>query len=52
MMNFLIDHGADVNRQDKHGSTVLHRAAGSTDKDAIAALILHGADPGIRNNEG
>lgn len=52
MMNFLIDHGADVNRQDKHGSTVLHRAAGSTDKDAIAALILRGADPGIRNNQG
>jgi Ankyrin repeats (many copies) len=52
MMNFLINHGADINRQDKQGSTVLHRAAGSTDKDAIAALILRGADPGIRDNKG
>ncbi|MEZ0262277.1 MAG: ankyrin repeat domain-containing protein [Alphaproteobacteria bacterium] len=52
MMNFLIDLGADVNLRDKYGNTVLHRAAGSTDKEAIAALVLRGADPGIRSNGG
>ena len=48
----LISHGADVNAQDIDGNTPLHYAAKMSHERIAGALMLSGADPRIKNNEG
>lgn len=53
-INLLIDHGLDVNAQDKNGNTPLHYARSilRENPQVIKTLLEHGADPNIRNKEG
>ena len=47
----LLQHGADINAQDRWGFTALHEAA-YKNRTAICALLLtHGADPNIKDHE-
>jgi hypothetical protein len=41
----LLESGAELNRQDKHGWTALNWAAGKGDLEMIELLLRHGADP-------
>ena len=47
----LIDAGAEVNVRDDSGFTPLHHAA-STKKKVVSVLLMAGADPYARDNEG
>lgn len=52
-VEFLIQHGADVNQRDSENSTTLLWAAHAGRLDNIGVLLKHGADPNthnIRNN--
>ena len=40
----LLNHGADVNKSDKHGKTALFAAAGQGNAEVVQALLSHGAD--------
>lgn len=53
-INLLIDHGLDVNAQDKNGNTPLHYARSllRENPQVIKVLLEHGADPNIRNKDG
>lgn len=53
-INLLIDHGLDVNAQDKNGNTPLHCAKSFLKENprVIKTLLGRGADPNIRNKEG
>ena len=53
-INLLIDHGLDVNAQDKNGNTPLHCAKSFLKENprVIKTLLEHGADPNIRNKDG
>jgi len=41
----LLEAGAELNREDKHGWTALNWAAGKGDLEMIELLLRHGADP-------
>jgi len=49
---FLIDHGADVAAQNKHGTTPLHQASLQGHVDMARLLIEHGADVAAQNKHG
>lgn len=53
-INLLIDHGLDVNAQDKNGNTPLHCAKSFLKENprVIKTLLGRSADPNIRNKEG
>ena len=53
-INLLIDHGLDVNAQDKNGNTPLHCAKSFLKENprVIKTLLGRGAAPNIRNKEG
>jgi len=53
-MQFLIDHGADVNHQYSSGETILFAVAGACpyNPDAVEMLIRNGADVNHRDNDG
>ena len=53
-INLLIDHGLDVNAQDKNDNTPLHYARSllRENPQVIKVLLEHGADPNIRNKDG
>ena len=44
-MQLLLEAGADIDAAGDPGATVLHRAAARRDADAVAFLLLEGADP-------
>lgn len=48
----LIDHGADIHRQDKNGATPLHRAVRTRCAAAVKFLLSVGSDPTLRNKSG
>ena len=53
-MQFLIDHGADVNHLNNFGETVLHLVVGVDrhNPEAVEMLIRNGADVNCVNNDG
>ncbi len=51
-MQLLLEAGADIDAAGDAGATVLHRAAARRDADAVAFLLLEGADPGRRDRRG
>lgn len=48
----LLDAGADINAQDPHCETILHRAAYRGEKEMAARLIERGANIAIQNDHG
>jgi cytohesin len=49
---FLIEHGADVNAQNKFGDTPLHRTTPWNNLPVTMILVQHGADLNIKNKDG
>ena len=52
VMNYLLDHGIDVNQRYKHDTTLIMWAAGYGQLDAVKALIARGADPTLVDDRG
>lgn len=52
VVDFLLDKGADVNKQDNDGNTPLHRAAERGYIDIVQSLLDKNADIFLKNNEG
>ena len=51
-IEFLISHGAEVNRQDKDGATPLIYAAVNKNPEVIKVLLKNGADMNLRSANG
>ncbi|NWX90707.1 ANR10 protein, partial [Nothoprocta pentlandii] len=49
---WLIQVGANINKQDYVGETPIHKAARSGSMDSISALVAHGAQIDLRNASG
>ena len=53
IVRVLLEHGAEVNKQDERGRTALQRAIWNIRNLDVAQFLLEqGADPNIRNNSG
>lgn len=52
MVEFLVEHGADVNRGDNEGWTPLHATASCGFESIAKYLLEHGADVAAVNNDG
>ena len=52
VVSILLQHGADLNIQNKDGDTALHRAASMGKNEEVKALIKLGAELNIQNNDG
>ena len=53
-IKFLIQNGFDINSRDRKGNSLLHKLArlqGPAVREVIQALIIHGADVNIQNND-
>jgi hypothetical protein len=48
----LLEHGANINAQDKNGATPLHRAVRTRCAEAVRFLLKAGADPLLKNKPG
>ena len=48
----MLDRGAAINAQSYGGWTALHRACGWGNTEGAKVLLLRGADPTIKDNEG
>jgi tankyrase len=51
-MRTLITYGASVDLADENGWTALHMAAALHNKDVVAFLLSHGANPWLKTKEG
>ncbi|PTB78264.1 ankyrin [Trichoderma longibrachiatum ATCC 18648] len=51
-IDHLIESGLNVNRTDEFGRTPLHAAVLNDAKASFLALLMHGADPDVRNADG
>jgi len=47
---YLVEHGVNVNEQDRDGVTPLHVSVRAGQLDVVKFLLEHGADPCIRDN--
>lgn len=52
VVHCLLDHEARINACDKKGETPLHKAARSGLYDMVDILLVAGADPSIKNDDG
>lgn len=52
IVNFMIDHGADISAQDCDGETPLHLVAKWGRTSMLEVLLLRGADANARNHKG
>lgn len=52
MVEFLVEHGADVNRGDNEGWTPLHATASCGFQSIAKYLLEHAADVAAVNNDG
>ena len=52
VMDYLLQHGADVNRPDSQGTTPLHAAVNNSNWLAVSKLIQHGANPNLQDKWG
>eukprot|EP00117_Sycon_ciliatum_P022598 scpid73715/ scgid19448/ Protein phosphatase 1 regulatory subunit 12C; Protein phosphatase 1 myosin-binding subunit of 85 kDa len=52
VVQFLVEHGAEVDREDNSGWTPLHRAIGGSWLDIVKFLLSHKADPCKRMPDG
>lgn len=52
IVRMLLDKGADPDARSQSGSTPLHTAAFTGDRESLDLVLKHGADPTIRNNDG
>jgi ankyrin repeat protein len=53
MVDFVLDHGANLNERDGHGETALDKMVDDGASPAmIAHLLERGADPNLRRNDG
>lgn len=48
----LLEKGADINKKDNHGLTLLHKAAAENAFEKIKILVENGADLSAQNNNG
>ena len=51
-VRLLLEAGADANSRQVHGNTPLHTAAHMGDTATVKALLAHGADAGVRSDDG
>ena len=47
-----MEHGADINKENRNGETVLFGACVSGNKDLVEYLVEHGADINKENRNG
>ena len=52
IVRMLLDKGAESNAKSQSGSTPLHTVGFTGDRESLALLMEHGADPAITNNDG
>ena len=52
VVRYLLNNGANVNKQNSSGDTALHFAFFSNSTDAMRILLQHGARKDIKNNYG
>jgi ankyrin repeat protein len=52
MVRLLLEHGAEINMQDKSGWTALHCAVDVGADGIIGQLLTHGADPNLADDKG
>ncbi|KAJ1467448.1 ankyrin repeat-containing domain protein, partial [Baffinella frigidus] len=48
----LLSIGVDIDELDSNGGTALHYASSANNTYWIKELLMHGANPSIKNNEG
>lgn len=51
-IDYLLQHGADINAKDVEGMTSLMHAVKSSDLTLINGLLEYGADPNLQDNDG
>jgi ankyrin repeat protein len=53
VVSTLLEHEyMDIHHRDEHGATALHHAANQGNGEIVELLVIHGADPGIRDAQG
>ena len=52
LCEYLLSHGANINKKDNNGCTALHYAACENSKEAVELLISHGANINEKDNYG
>ena len=50
LLNFLLEHKADVKKPNRDGNTALHNAAFMCRSEIVSALLKNGASPTTRNH--